>query len=46
MNILPVFPSLIIKEKIKDYDKYKDELILYSYQQQTLDPNGVKKSNN
>ena len=33
MNILPVFPSLIIKEKIKDYDKYKDELIQFSYEQ-------------
>ena len=45
MNILPVFPSLIIREKIKDYDKYKDELILYSYQQQKIDPSGVNKSN-
>ena len=46
MNILPVFPSLIIREKIKDYDKYKDELILYSYEQQKIDPSGVEKSNN
>ena len=45
MNILPVFPSLIIREKIEDYDKYKDELILYSYQQQKIDPSGVNKSN-
>ncbi len=34
MNILPVFPSLIIREKIEDYDKYKDELILYAYEQE------------
>ena len=46
MNILPVFPSLIIREKIKDYDKYKDELILYSYEQQKKDPDGLKNSKN
>ena len=46
MNILPVFPSLIIREKIKDYDKYKEQLILYSYEQQKKDPLGVNKSNN
>ena len=45
MNIQPIFPSLIVKEKIKDYDKYKDELIRYSYQQQKIDPSGVNKSN-
>tara|TARA_S200000501_G_scaffold340745_1_gene349557 strand:- start:600 stop:797 length:198 start_codon:yes stop_codon:yes gene_type:complete len=43
MNILPVFPSLIIREKIKDYDKYKEELILYSYEQQKKDPLGSTK---
>tara|TARA_A100001388_G_C28739484_1_gene486046 strand:- start:761 stop:1369 length:609 start_codon:yes stop_codon:yes gene_type:complete len=46
MNILPVFPSIIIKEKIKDYDKYKDELIQYSLDQRIQDPIGVKRSNN
>ena len=46
MNILPVFPYLIIREKLEDYAKYKNELILYSYQQQKIDPSGVEKSNN
>ncbi len=46
MNILPIFPSLIIKEKIKDYDKYKDELIQFSYEQLKKDPIGISKSNN
>ena len=46
MNILPVFPSLIIREKIKDYDKYKDELILYAYEQEKKDPDGLKNSKN
>ena len=46
MNILPIFPSLIIKEKIKDYDKYKDELIQFSYEQLKKDPDGLKNSKN
>ena len=46
MNILPVFPSLIIREKIEDYDKYKDELILYAYEQEKKDPDGLKNSKN
>ena len=46
MNILPVFPSLIIREKIENYDKYKEELILNAYEQEKKDPDGLKNSKN
>ncbi len=45
MEIITIFPSLILKETIKNYEKHKSKLIDFAYNERKLDPKGVIKSN-
>ena len=45
MELIPVFPTVIFREEIKNYKDFKEELIKYAYKERSLDPQGEEKSN-